>query len=137
MHLDTGLHRRRHARVEVIPLIDCMFILLVFFIYSMLNMTIQRGVPVSLPLGRQLELLTEEAIVISVTESGAFLINREEIAAEALAAGLAQAAAPNPSPRFVINADARAAHGQVFRVLEALRHGGWTNVSILSSEAKD
>ena len=33
----------------MIPLIDVVFLLLVFFIYSMFSMTIHRGLPVNLP----------------------------------------------------------------------------------------
>jgi biopolymer transport protein ExbD len=39
----------RRPRIEMIPLIDVVFLLLVFFIYSMLSMTIHRGLPVNLP----------------------------------------------------------------------------------------
>jgi biopolymer transport protein ExbD len=37
------------ARIELIPLIDIIFLLLVFFIYSMLSMVVYRGIPVVLP----------------------------------------------------------------------------------------
>ena len=40
---------RRGARLEMTPMMDLMFTLLVFFIYSMLSMTIHHGVPLTLP----------------------------------------------------------------------------------------
>ena len=40
---------QKGARIELIPLIDIIFLLLVFFIYSMLSMVVYRGIPVNLP----------------------------------------------------------------------------------------
>ena len=37
------------ARIEIIPMIDVIFFLLVFFMVSTLSMTINRGLPVNLP----------------------------------------------------------------------------------------
>ena len=37
----------RRARIEMLPLIDILFLLLVFFIYAMLSMALHRGLPVS------------------------------------------------------------------------------------------
>ena len=50
MNLSTGYEGRR-ARIEIVPLIDVVFLLLVFFIYAMLSMTVYRGVRVRLPAG--------------------------------------------------------------------------------------
>ena len=48
MRLDTGYEERR-ARIELIPLMDVLFFLLVFLIYAMLSMTTHHGVRVDLP----------------------------------------------------------------------------------------
>ena len=48
MRLDSNFEERR-ARIELIPLMDVLFFLLVFLIYCMLSMTTHRGVRVDLP----------------------------------------------------------------------------------------
>ncbi|MCA1809797.1 MAG: ExbD/TolR family protein, partial [Kiritimatiellia bacterium] len=48
MKLSTGYETRK-ARVEMLPLIDVVFLLLVFFIYAMLSMVLHRGIKVALP----------------------------------------------------------------------------------------
>ncbi len=48
MRLDTGYEERR-ARIELIPLMDVLFFLLVFLIYAMLSMTTHHGLRVNLP----------------------------------------------------------------------------------------
>ncbi|MBW2339659.1 MAG: biopolymer transporter ExbD, partial [Deltaproteobacteria bacterium] len=47
--MKVNLGPRRRARIEILPLIDIVFLLLVFFIYAMLSMAVHRGVPVILP----------------------------------------------------------------------------------------
>ncbi len=47
MKLDYGVERK--ARIEMLPLIDIVFLLLVVFIYTMLSMSVHRGLEVCLP----------------------------------------------------------------------------------------
>ena len=46
----------KKARIEMLPLIDIVFLLLVFFIYAMLSMAVHRGLPVELPLSATAEI---------------------------------------------------------------------------------
>lgn len=65
MQLATGYENRR-PRIEVIPLIDIVFLLLVFFVYVMLSMVVYRGVRVELPSAAG---VTEELKTIIITIS--------------------------------------------------------------------
>ncbi|MBC2711802.1 MAG: biopolymer transporter ExbD [Desulfosarcina sp.] len=47
MKVDLGNHRK--ARIDMLPLIDIVFLLLVFFIYAMLSMAVHHALPVALP----------------------------------------------------------------------------------------
>jgi biopolymer transport protein ExbD len=47
--MKVNVPRGRKTRIEMIPLIDIVFLLLVFFIYTMLSMAVHRGLPVILP----------------------------------------------------------------------------------------
>lgn len=39
----------QHARLEMTPIMDVVFLLIVFFVYAFMSMTVQRGVRVELP----------------------------------------------------------------------------------------
>ncbi|MGE5310719.1 MAG: ExbD/TolR family protein, partial [Nitrospirota bacterium] len=58
----------RRGRIEMVPLIDCMFLLLVFFIYSMLSMVLHRGIKIDLPEARTAPVHKEDYLSISVTK---------------------------------------------------------------------
>ena len=129
-----GLGKR--ARVEIIPLIDCMFVVLVFFIYSMINMTIQRGMEVQLPAASSVEQVDTESIVLTVTAEGRVMIGDFEISMSQLDPAIENALRMNPEASFVLNADENARHGWSVRVMDALRRRGVRNVTILSKPAE-
>lgn len=61
--------RRRNykqARIEMLPLIDTVFLLLVFFIYAMLSMAVQRSLPLDLPDSLQAAITKERQVAVSV-----------------------------------------------------------------------
>src|SRR5210317_1114866 len=56
----------KKARIEMLPLIDIVFLLLVFFIYAMLSMAVHRGMNVELPGSTQSEQSPESRLSVSV-----------------------------------------------------------------------
>ncbi|MHC5002978.1 MAG: ExbD/TolR family protein [Planctomycetota bacterium] len=133
MKLEAGI-ARKHARVEIIPLIDCVFILLVFFIYSMLTMTVQRGMVVQLPRATTAEVSQDETIVLTIGADGTLQIDDEVVPADGLRGAVDRARRRAGSARFVLNADRRAEHGWVVRVLDDLKALGIGQVTILSEQ---
>lgn len=87
MRLETG-YEGRSARLEMIPLMDVVFLLLVFFIYAMFTMIVHRGVQVDLPRGDG-RPLRQDVLVVTLTPAGAFQIDgrdrsREDVLLEAV-----------------------------------------------------
>lgn len=135
MRVDAPILRRR-ARVEMIPILDCIFILLVFFIYSMLAMTVQRGMVVQLPgaSAGATVINRDDAVVITIPEQGEMQVNDQPVTAETIGSALDRALASLETPRVVINGDAGARHGRVVDVLDLLRRRGIEQVLILARE---
>lgn len=130
------IHRRRRkkARIEMIPLIDTFFLVLVFFIYGMLSMVVHRGVPVRLPKASTAVLDQKEYLAVTLTSDGKILFNEEECSLEVLRARLHhQAAAIREKPLY-INGDKTVAHGLVVEVLDAVRDAGFEKVMIEAKE---
>ncbi len=119
----------------MIPLIDCVFILLVFFIYSMLAMTIQRGIVVQLPEARTLQASQEDAVVVSITTQGELLVDKQRVSLEGLGPAVDNALSGLEHPRVVVNADAGSEHRWFVQVIGELRRRGIVQVVILSKEA--
>ncbi len=92
------LRRTEHeARVEIMPLIDVIFLLLTFFIYAMVLMVRAEMLPVRMPAfssGTPARPLP--AVTITIDRAGALFFNREPIVLDDLRARLRVARAENP-----------------------------------------
>ena len=66
----------KKARIEMLPLIDIVFLLLIFFIYAMLSMVVHHSLPVSLPVSSIAEIDTEQSLTVSVHQNGEIFLDK-------------------------------------------------------------
>jgi biopolymer transport protein ExbD len=120
----------RRARIEMIPLIDVVFLLLIFFIYTMLSMTIHKGIPVLLPKANTGLMDKEEYLAVSITRDHKIFLNEEETPLEDLLRRLTDLSKGNPNQRVFIRGDRRIPYEVVVRVLDTVRAAGLRKVSL-------
>ena len=129
---------KEDPEINLIPLID---VLLVIIIFLMLTTTYSKfaELQISLPTAeaeKQLERPNEINVAVSV--SGQYLIQRMPVAfrdVAALAEELRRAGANIKDPIVVINADNRATHQSVIRVMDAARRAGYGQVAFAVEQA--
>ena len=119
----------KRPRVEMVPLLDMFFILLVFFIFGVFSMTMSSGILVDLPAAATTEPLTPEVAVISLTADGRLFLNQEVMTVQTLPSRLQVLRAGRPEVPVVINADRQVTHGTVIEVLDTVRRAGIVRVS--------
>jgi biopolymer transport protein ExbD len=133
------LRRRppRKARIEIIPMIDTVFFLLVFFMMASLAMTVHGGIPVNLPKAARAEA-ARGPVSISVARDGVVYLEREPLEPAQLTARLQARARTEPDLAVVIEADTEVLHGRVVDVMDAVRLAGVGKLAIAVSprEAK-
>ncbi len=86
MKLQLGLRKR--PRIEMLPLIDIVFLLLVFFIYAMLSMAVHKALPVALPESATAAIDTGRAIAVTIAGDGTVFIDKQPVATADLTATL-------------------------------------------------
>jgi biopolymer transport protein ExbD len=118
----------RRARIEMIPLIDVVFLLLIFFIYTMLSMTIHKGIPVLLPKAETSPIDREEYLSISITRDHRIFLDEREVPMEELLQGLMERNEEKPHLRVFIRGDRRIPYEWVVRVLDTVRASGLSKV---------
>lgn len=128
MKLPTAVKKK--PRIEIIPMIDTMFFLLVFFMIATLSMTLQRGMPVNLPEAESSTDKVQEEVSLSVTKDGMLFFNKELIALDDLERRLADTRQRDPDPSVIINADESVQHGLVIQVMDKVRISGISNMAI-------
>jgi biopolymer transport protein ExbD len=118
------------ARIEVIPMIDIVFFLLVFFMLSTLSMTINRGLPVNLPKAASSQKELRESLNITVTKEGEIFLNKEPIALQEIADKVKAGLEKDPELLAIINADDQAFHGAIVDVMDEIRLAGVSRLAI-------
>jgi biopolymer transport protein ExbD len=111
--------RRKGPRIEMIPLIDIVFLLLVFFIYAMLSMVVHRGFKVDLPQATTAEIDKEDYVAITVDKDNRILLNKEIVHIENLSEEVKRKL--KKGVKIFINGDKEADLGVVINVLDTLR----------------
>jgi biopolymer transport protein ExbD len=120
------------ARIEIIPMIDTMFFLLVFFMIATLTMTTLEGMPLNLPKPTESSSADDppKKVTLAISKSGAMFYNEEKITIHELEARLRTLLYDGKEPLVVIKADEEASHGRVIEVMDSIRNVGIVNISI-------
>jgi biopolymer transport protein ExbD len=124
------------ARIEIIPMIDVIFFLLVFFMISTLSMTVNRGLPVNLPTAATSQKEVGETMALTLTQDGGLFLNREPIVQQDLGQRVKAALAANAQLTVIINADGQVQHSSVVDILDELRVAGVSRLAIAVKPAK-
>ena len=121
---------KKKPRIEIIPMIDTMFFLLVFFMIATLSMTMQQGMPVNLPEASSTTDKVTEPISLTITEHEDLYYNKELMTIDELHTRLLGLIQRNADPTIVINADEHVEHGLVIKVMDTVRLTGIHNMAI-------
>lgn len=129
-------------RIEMLPLIDIVFLLLVFFIYAMLSMAVHRGMDVNLP-GSTRATHTDEAplsLAVKTASHGLEIyLNAEWIDLGDLENRLRHAAGrvnKTPSPELLLFADETVTYQQLYQVLDRVNSAGIEKISLQAESEK-
>jgi len=126
----------RSLRVEnqpelmIIPMIDIIFFLLVFFMMSTLSMVQQQTIPVNLPQVTTVQQDKPSSINITVLENSSVMFNQEEIPLTLLAKRVNLELGKQSDTVFILRGDKQAAYGQVVAVLDELKQAGAHRVTV-------
>ena len=117
-------------KLMIIPMIDIIFFLLVFFMMSTLNMVYQKSLPINLPISSAAQQDITTPVTVSVTETGRIQLDQEELPLETLAARMRGKLASQPQIPVILRADQAAEHGKVVAVMDQLKTAGVQKLAI-------
>jgi biopolymer transport protein ExbD len=120
----------KKARIEIIPMIDTIFFLLVFFMISTLSMAHYSGLPVNLPKAATGQQPPSESAAVTIGPDGKISIDKQEVPRNHIGDILKRRFAKNPELLVLINADERVEHGLVVNVMDQARQAGVAKMAI-------
>ncbi|MCL2207566.1 MAG: biopolymer transporter ExbD [Fibromonadales bacterium] len=127
--LDFKPKNRREATIDIAPLLDMVFILLIFFIVTS-TFTRETGVEVSKPQAQTASQLEKENILIAITRDGTIHIDERQVDLAGLSDVLKGILAKNPDREAVLIADKNAITEKLVSVIDACTLAGVKKVSI-------
>ena len=108
----------------MIPLIDVVFLLLVFFIYSMFSMTIHRGLPVNLPTASTATVDKKTFITITLQRDGRLFVEDQEVDTHTLSSLLVKEREKDPDLQVYLRADREVSYHRAVEVMDLVRSAG-------------
>ncbi len=124
----------KKARIEMLPLIDIVFLLLVFFIYAMLSMAVHRGMPVELPASQTARIDKKLILSVTVTADGNIYVDKQPVALAELTDVLTARAGQAEQPGVLLFADRSLAYQKLFQVLDKIRLAGISRISLQADQ---
>jgi biopolymer transport protein ExbD len=128
--MKTNFRNTKKARIEMLPMIDCVFLLLVFFIYAMLSMAVHRGLPVNLPAAKTVKIDKKLVLAVSINADGSIFVDKVPVELDRLTTVLQAKAEGQEQPGVLLFADRNLTYQSLFEVLDQIRQAGLNRISL-------
>lgn len=114
----------------IIPMIDIIFFLLVFFMMSMLTMVTQKTIALNLPKTTVAKVDTTKTVPVSVTKDGQIYVEQDQVRLEELSARLSTMKTGDEKLTVVLRGDTDVNYRAVVSVMDVIRLSGIERVSM-------
>jgi len=127
---------KKSARFDLTPLIDVVFLLLIFFMLTTTFVNLENRVKVNLPSGDFAAAESSENIIVTITENNTIYFNGKLIDPLKLTESVAAEITEEPERTVILEADKNVLHGKVIRVMDLLKKGGAEKIAIATQPAE-
>ena len=121
---------KKEPTIMIIPMIDIVFFLLVFFMVGTLYMNTEQQIPLNLPSTSTSTAKSIEPIIITLTTSHKLYIDNREISADTLSQEVQDIVRTTPRQAFVIRASKDVYYNEVIALLDMLKVNGAKYISV-------
>ena len=126
---------RREAAFDLMPLIDVVFLLIIFFLLTTSFQTIFQGIKVDLPTTTTKQEKIEQNIIITITKDNVLYLDKTRVTTSNLVS-LLKKKLGGEKGLVMINADTLVRHGKVVEIMDLAKQAGADRVGILTSYMK-
>jgi biopolymer transport protein ExbD len=131
----AGYFEASKPRVEVIPMIDIMMFLLVFFVVISLRMIAGTGVPMEIPSSKTTQSIKSSTVTVGITKTGETVIDGKPVTQEELKTKLVELKKRKPVD-VVLAGDKDVPLQSLLQVMDAIRGAGISSVGIAAKAEK-
>ncbi len=125
-----SLRTTNKPKLMIIPMIDIIFFLLVFFMMSMLSMVVQKSVPINLPSSQTAKVDIQKKVPITVTADGSIYVEQTKTTIDGMIQYLQIEQGKGTEMTVVLRGDKAAQYGTFVQVLDTLKQMKITKIAI-------
>ncbi|MEM6675434.1 MAG: biopolymer transporter ExbD [Planctomycetota bacterium] len=129
---DAGSDDEGETGIDISPLIDCVFILLIFFIVTTVFVE-ETGVEVNKPQAASASELESNSILIAITDKGAIVYDKRDIGISGVQPLVKRMVQADPEIPVIIQADREAPSGKLVRVIDEATLAGAKKVNLATA----
>jgi biopolymer transport protein ExbD len=127
------IREREENEVNLTPMLDVVFIMLIFFIVTA-SFVKESGIEVVRPKAKTAEVQERANILIAIRDDGQVWIQRRAVDLRAVRANIERLMAENPQGAVIIQADENSRTGVLVEVMDQARLAGAQSISIAAEE---
>jgi biopolymer transport protein TolR len=138
MNFRRGRQKRPPTVLDMTPLVDVVFQLLIFFLLTSTYVQVERASSTSVPVELPESSLSAndqlpEEIIVSVNQNGEVFYGDDAVTLEELAIRLVRTANSNPKSIVLVRGDQRVPYGRIGQVMSIVRASGLRMSALLES----
>jgi len=123
---------RKETVLNLTPLIDVVFLLIIFFMLTTAFRTVFQGIKVDLPTTTTPQEKIERNIIISITKDNRLYLDEREVIESELVR-LLKEKLEGREGLVIVNADKDISHGKVVKTMDMAKQAGADRLGILTS----
>jgi biopolymer transport protein ExbD len=124
----------RDTGPDLTPLIDMVFLLLIFFLLT--SFFVRPSIPVNLPEAAHTEVTEHQDITITIEKDGTILLDGRSVSERRLVSTVRLLYSSLDDKQVVIQADREVPFGRVIQVMDLTKNAGVKNISFLVEQAQ-
>lgn len=125
----------KQPELNIIPMIDIMFFLLVFFMLSTMYMVEQKTIPVNLPQATSATIDNKTNFTVTLQKDGTIYLEDKQTDIQSLLIQASQEQKNNPSFAIIIRADKDINYEKVVAFIDTLKKAGITRFGLATDGA--
>ena len=125
--------RSEDSGIDITPMLDVVFIMLIFFIVTT-SFVKESGIDVNRPSAKTAKKQQRASILVAINQVGEIWIQRRKVDLQSVRANIERLHAESPEGTVVIQADKRSETGLLVDVMDQVKLAGVQRISIAASE---
>ena len=122
------------AEINLTPMLDIVFIMLIFFIVTA-TFVRESGIDVVKPPDSKVQKQSKKSILVRIDENGLVWVDRRRVDIRAVRANIERLHAERPEAPVVIQSDKKSKTGILVQIMDASRLAGVSNISLAAQDS--